>query len=434
MRNKLIGHLYRALNADPLPRLALRVQHADGCVWQIANEALTLSTESGTLLGVVSLSGITLSELAPKITALGCTVLDVNAAFSALGAESLIDGAGRQNYSNGDHLFIFDSLLWSLIAAYAKQANDLTLSGQEALKQLYLGTAEQNWLDVWGASLGVARRAGQSDSDYRAWILREITRPRANWADIETAILESTGAAVHISEPYQELFTLDRSTLSGGSRFQDGSNTTFNVIRPIARTPLNWTGPLAVINRNRPAGTLVLPPIFAPDTREVVRPASSLMSAQEAHRSLRATLDCSGILDNNLRLSGAELPVLNYPIFSSNIQWLGVWDSRTWVDALPVSPAHFATGTVLVDKAARADVFIANYLPVSCVALKITVTGHADWVAVSSNPLLNRDGIYAMDYYLPDYYSDAEVSFSLNLFDTNGVAASGTATYFFDGI
>ena len=342
MRNKLIGHLYRALNADPLPRLALRVQHADGCVWQIANEALTLSTESGTLLGVVSLSGITLSELAPKITALGCTVLDVNAAFSALGAESLIDGAGRQSYSNGDHLFIFDSLLWSLIAAYAKQANDLTLSGQEALKQLYLGTAEQNWLDVWGASLGVARRAGQSDSDYRAWILREITRPRANWADIESAILESTGAAVHISEPYQELFILGESALSASDKFQDGNYCTYNVVRPVSAVPIDWTGPLAIIERDRPAGTLVLSPMFELGTQSLVHAAVSLAVGHEATRGAHISRDCAGVFDENLTLSDSLPAVLNYPIFDGRFIWAnvgGVWDTRTWNMASVGMPA-----------------------------------------------------------------------------------------------
>ena len=260
MRNRLAGYLYRALNKDPMPRLALRIRHATPCAWAIADEVLTLTFETGELIGVIPLSGLRIGDVVTRVVALGCEV-----AYStslSTGAEALIDGQGKQSLNNGDHLFIFDSLLWSLISAYGKQVIDLLQSAREALKQCTMSTAESTWLDLWGNSLGVSRIAGQADHDYLAWIIREVTRPRANRYAIEATIKETTGHDVALTEPWQDMFTLDESGLSGSHHLPNHYYSYF-LIHPIAQdiqVAKDWPAVLAVIDRNRPAGVLVHTP------------------------------------------------------------------------------------------------------------------------------------------------------------------------------
>lgn len=341
MRDKLAGYLYRALSTDPAPFLALRIRHADGVAWKIADEVLTLTLESGQYLGTIYLSRATIGDLIPRIEALGCTIEYSNPAYFSFGAEKLIEGSGRPSDSNGDHIYAFDALLWSLIAAYAKESRDLTILTTEAIKQTHLDTAEYTWLDKWGAALGVTRKSGQPDSRYLQWMVREVTRPRSHPKALESAIFETTGLNVAIDEPWKEMFLLDESALSGGDKLQDGNIYTYNTLRPVSAVPIDWAVPLSVINRDRPAGTIVLAPMFEMGTQSVVHAAASALLGIESTRSSRITSDCTGVLDDNLVLSDAQPYVKNYAIFDGIFRWNsigGEWNALSW-DMATIEPA-----------------------------------------------------------------------------------------------
>lgn len=332
MRDALVGHLYQSLNHDPRPRLALRIRHPSLCAWEVQDEVLKLRTEAGGMIGDLSLSGVTLGALCEQIEGLGCSVEYVNSEFLGFGAEVLIEGAGRESNNNGDHIHAFDSLLWSLMSAYARQMLDLEREANEARRQVYLDTVGGSWLDFWGARFGLLRN-GRTDAEYRDWIVSEVTRPRMTPLAIEAAVLAKTGKEITISEPWKELFNLDESELSGSDRLQDGSYTTYNVIRPGSPVPIDWKEPLEVIQRNRPAGTLVLPPVFDLGTQSLTAPASAIFGAKEATRSAFVIRDCAGIIDDNLILSDSLPEVLNYSIFDGVFRWAnagGSWDSRVW--------------------------------------------------------------------------------------------------------
>lgn len=268
MLNKLLGNLHSVFDKSPEPWLALRLRHPSGLSWKIDNRALVLETEAGQPIGTLDLTALTLDQCADAAVALGCEIAyqHPNSGFSA---ECLLEGAGRQSDSNGDHLYAYDSHLWALLDAYAASLEEADGNIVDGLKQAYLHSAEAEWLDLWGGYFGVARDVGEADAAYVLRVVREVLRPRVNGIAIEMAVKELTGLDVTLREPWKEIFTLDLSALSDQHHFQDGSFYTWNVFQPIYHSPVTVAQReriLAIIERNRPVGSLVVADSSQPPT------------------------------------------------------------------------------------------------------------------------------------------------------------------------
>lgn len=308
MRDALVGHLYQSLNHDPRPRLALRIRHPSLCAWEVQDEVLKLRTEAGGMIDDLSLSGVTLGALCEQIEGLGCSVEYVNSELLGFGAEVLIEGAGRESNNNGDHIHAFDSLLWSLMSAYARQMLDLEYSANEARRQVYLDSVGGSWLDFWGARFGLLRD-GRTDAEYRDWIVSEVTRPRTTPFAIEAAVLAKTGQSIIIDEPWKRMFRPDVSTLSGVDHLQDGHYYTYHVIQPKASRGVDWPSVLPVIENNRPAGVYVAPPSVEIPTTEIVIPISVDYTVDYgclSQTGISARADSTQVLDL-MRLSDYEI-------------------------------------------------------------------------------------------------------------------------------
>lgn len=435
MRERIAGHLYRAINHDPLPKLALRIQHSAHCHWRIADEVLYLATEAGASIADISLSGLTIADLRAQVIAAGCSVEYANSDFLHYGAEVLLDGEGYQTRNNGDHIYAFGSLAWSIVAAYAKQSSDLSDGVKEALKQAYLSTAAGEWLDLWGESLGVRRMDGQSDSQYREWIVREVTRARSNRFAVEQAVFETTGKTITVAEPWQNLFNLDESALSGDAKLQDGNYWTYNVIRPLSDVPIDWVEPLRVIEKTRPAGVLVLSPMTDFGTREIAHGAVTVLFGEEQTFGSYVLREATGVLDDNMQLSDALPYALNYPIFDGVFRWTnakGKWDTRIWDSFRNTAIPLIETGEAFV---AGSGVTVITLRNAYVAVFDIRITGvdcAPDWYEIVTQDL-GHEGIFVDDYYESDYHEDVENTISVKIYQ-GGVQISGHVTYVFEGL
>ena len=253
---RLLRHPHAAVfDTSPGAELALRVRHPDGARWEVADEWLKVT--AGTVVRSYDLRPLSIGALAAALTADGFEVSALTDRWLTVSATVLVEGSGDQGTSNGDRLFAFTSLLWALLSGYAAEGNAAEYQVRQALLQMVLGTAEREWLDLWGALYGVSRWAGESDAAYAPRIAKDAFRVRVNGHGIEQAILDATGWDVRIEEPWTEIFTLDQSLLSGPDRLYDGERYGYHLIRPYTSESVDWPTVLAIIERNRAAGVLV---------------------------------------------------------------------------------------------------------------------------------------------------------------------------------
>ena len=272
----------RVFDKDPHAVLAMRLQHPDGCAWAVAEGVLSV-----TVRGVrreYPLLGTTLGGLAAKLQADGLTVVSLNPDVAGLSALTLVESAGDQDKSNGDHLLAYTSLLWVLQGAYAPELRHQRYQIGEALRQMVMTQSENEWLDLWGTLYGVSRpQAGDtgipsgsgprpdgsaSDDEYSQYIPEEVFRLRVNPLAIEDTIKRKTGHNVQIYEPWTDLFHLSESKLDH-HRMYDGDYWSPWIIQPVIQSydNIKWDKVREIIERDRPAGVIPWWPEWVPDPR-----------------------------------------------------------------------------------------------------------------------------------------------------------------------
>lgn len=260
MLKRLLGSLHRAVfDTSPISELAFYIRHPDGVTWSVSEEKLvaTVGNQSKTY----DLSVFTLGQLAGQLVIDGFQVSGLSVNMSGLSASVLLERSGNTEQTNGDRVFGFaDDLLYSLFGGYARELRVAKAQIPEALNQMVVTSSEGEWLDLWGALYNTPRPYGKSDADYAPLIPQEAFRLRVNGYAIEKAILDLTGQRVHIEEPWSDMFRLDMSRLSSTHKFYDGTSIGYHLIRPVADKTIVWDGILDIIERNKAAGVIVLPP------------------------------------------------------------------------------------------------------------------------------------------------------------------------------
>lgn len=255
---RLIASTHSAVfDKAPGAELALRVRHADGAVWSIADEVLTVRAGAAAPVRF-ALGDYTVAGLAAALVTAGFQVPTVSSAWAARSALALIEGDGDQAASNGDHVNAYTSLLWVVMAGYGGEVRAAAYQVGQALRQMVITQAEGEWLDIWGTLYGVDRKQVEDDAALQIRLRREVFRRRVNARAIEIAIMDETGWDVRIEEPWRELFRLDESTLSGGFKFYDGDTVGYHLIRPEALDQVDWSIVLPIIERNKAAGVIVV--------------------------------------------------------------------------------------------------------------------------------------------------------------------------------
>lgn len=272
MRNQLLDYLYRELDRDPDATSAMTLTHPDGVTWSVANRRLVVGTETGRRLVEIDLTAGTVWQVAFALMDAGIGVSRINPDFQRISAIALLDGAGTES-SYTTALQVHRSVLWALMDGYATEVQAATDAVPQALRQARLHSAEAAWLDFWGSYFAVARRPAQPDAAYLASIVVETLRQKSNKYAIENAVFDITGSRVEITEPWQSIFRLDASQLSGAHALHDGVVVGYHLIRPVIPADSDWAGVMAVIDKTRAAGVVVSNPMrIVPAAQVVVMP------------------------------------------------------------------------------------------------------------------------------------------------------------------
>ncbi|MBT3198114.1 MAG: hypothetical protein HN344_10335, partial [Gammaproteobacteria bacterium] len=162
---------------DPEPKLALRITHPDGLTWRIRHNILVVEISGQE--HTVDLTDHTVTALSAHLVTLGIAV-DVMWG-GTLSAVALIDGEGDQSQSNGDHLYLYQNLLWSWGDTVSVEIRAASAQIGEMLRQMTVTTAEAQWLEHLCSNwYAVGRREHEDDADYRRRTIETILRPKAN--------------------------------------------------------------------------------------------------------------------------------------------------------------------------------------------------------------------------------------------------------------
>lgn len=293
----------------PADELVFRLRHPDEATWSIAEGVMT--AKAGALERSYNLANTTVAGMVSALRADGFDVVHVSSRFDGYSALALVEGVGDQTVSNGDHVKAFTSLMWVLFTGYAREVSAAEYQVRQALLQMVIKTAEGEWLDLWGALYSVQRLPGETDVAYRIRIPREAFRIRVNALAIELAILELTGKDVKILEPWTEVFTLDESLLDGPHKMQDEQSIGYFFIQPMSLAAIDWSDVLPIIERNRPAGVLMLPPQVMNASIVIVPDDWMLLTSIERHHTATVWLEDLALLDF---AEIEETSVPNYPV------------------------------------------------------------------------------------------------------------------------
>lgn len=353
--DKLLSSLYRSFGKEPGARIVLRVRHPAGFAWRVQARQLTASTIAGATLGTIALHGIDMNALADALEALGCSIVHRDLDLAGIAADTLLDGEGREDRSNGDALTCYTSPLWALLDAYSLALEDADASVDSALAQSRMHTSEAEWLDYWGSHFGILRGLqvllggdlGETETDaaYLDRIVREVLRLRVNKIAVEDAILDLAGEEVELNEPWRQVFVLDQSELSGVDHLHDGHYWTWNIIQPRIYGPAtskNWERVLKIIERNRPIGNIVATPEWIPDVQHVQAPTGQAGVGHEylvemhvewfRERPLgEMVLDDNWFTFNHPVLTEGTTSIApRATVFHNTRTWTGGWDNLTW--------------------------------------------------------------------------------------------------------
>lgn len=95
------------------------------------------------------------------------------------------------------------SPLWNEMSTYGWELDDQVERLKNAEGQLYLDTAEDKWLELWGNKyLGTPRLIGESDAAYAARIVQELLRPNQNNVALELILRDAMGVDANIIDAW----------------------------------------------------------------------------------------------------------------------------------------------------------------------------------------------------------------------------------------
>lgn len=340
MLQRLISYFPRdTWDKRPDEAVLFRLHHPAGATWTV-EDGLFNAKGGQTSLFEADLSVLTVQQLADALVTAGFEVTDRNPELARSSALLLVEGSGDQLVSNGNRVLGFTSLLWALMSMFAAELRQAKNQVTQALRQMIITQAEGEWLDLWGKVFNVRRLNGEQDPAYSTRIPKEVFRLRLSPIAIEQAVLDQTGKVIKIEEPWETVFRLDMSELSGPDRMQDGNGQSVFYIQPTSVGVIDWSDVLPVIERNKAAGVIVLPPLSRVITRTNANIAgvATLAIAQERVRNLQyddhPLLDFSNIEDtaipNNPSFIGHQKMHVSA---SSYFAWGNfTWPDVTWTD------------------------------------------------------------------------------------------------------
>ncbi|WP_431860116.1 hypothetical protein [Azospirillum sp.] len=269
MQHRLLGRLHRVFDRAPGDFPALRVRAPGGLRWTVADDVLTVFRPALPDLEV-PLEGKTIRAVRDELAAAGCQIVHADGEALDTSALALLEGEGDQDWSNGDHLRAYSTLLWGWTDAVGRVLTRAKTDIEEMLRQLVIRQSEGEWTDLWGSYFGIIRRAEESDAALAERIIWEPRRPRSNPVAMRANIKRLTGAAVQSREPWREMMVLGRSRLGGTDRLPDGREFCYHTLQFVSPEFQDWDAVMREAELDRPAGTLLIPPVTLPPPYPVV--------------------------------------------------------------------------------------------------------------------------------------------------------------------
>lgn len=120
----------------------------------------------------------------------------------------------KRNTDNDDHEAVITSMEHAL--EIVEEDSDLVK------KELMLETADDDWLEDWGAWFGLSRLVGETDDHFRYRILTCMD-DKVSIPAIKNGIKKIMGEDTQVSvyEPFEEVRMFNMSTFSGKGRYED---------------------------------------------------------------------------------------------------------------------------------------------------------------------------------------------------------------------
>ena len=203
LTQKLLGLLHRVFDPDPERFIALRIRYGGGLVWTVSEGVLTTTVSGGIGSNLtINLVNYTIRQLINFLSQQpGYSVTSsASSEQMSLSARILIDGSGNIAASNGDRLFAYTSLVWVYLESVGVELRAAKAQIPQALNQMSITTASDDWIDELGAYYGVPRLQGENDASYGARIIAEVVRPRSNNVAMEAAISYYTGQKTKVTD------------------------------------------------------------------------------------------------------------------------------------------------------------------------------------------------------------------------------------------
>jgi hypothetical protein len=194
---RLLGYLYRPFSRDPGAFPALIIDYSGPMTWRVLDGTLTTATPNLPSDALsFDLVQYTLASLAAQINSHPRYTASVaSGADSALAADVLLDGNGDGNTT----LAGYQSLLYVIMHAYARQLIKARRSLADMLRQVRLDLAEEEWLEVWlFETVGGRRRIAENDAALLERIKRNILQIKSANLALEDIIKRRTGLSVKV--------------------------------------------------------------------------------------------------------------------------------------------------------------------------------------------------------------------------------------------
>ncbi len=159
---------------------------------------LSLNIQADGLIPI-DLSSGTLSDLVIMIgayTGFSAALIDPSSAgLLARGIYEVTD----QDLTQDQSLYFPTALLYNEMQTYAWTLDDQSSRQQDAERQLYMNTAEEDWLDYWGNEyFDIPRYAGETDGAYAQRVTHQILQASQNNVALEMIIQQTLGVDVSV--------------------------------------------------------------------------------------------------------------------------------------------------------------------------------------------------------------------------------------------
>lgn len=242
--DRLISFVHDKFNRYAQGAAAISFTHNESLVVVFSDEAVTFFNGGFERLSIDLDDTLTIQGINAQMAVVFPTST-ANALYASRLARALIDSDSTFNAETGLYsytLLVPYSLLYLIMLVYAKAIKSTQLAVIEALKQLYLHSAETNWLDEWGGYFGVARDFdnGEADADFRDRMIASLLKPKCNNVAMEAAINALTGQDVTITDSVTPTWF--------------GVTTGFNLLG--GESPTGFAAKMAsIVNQIKAAGT-----------------------------------------------------------------------------------------------------------------------------------------------------------------------------------